>query len=151
VLPFKPWHIDYLSIQNGQRGDGWLYEMSTQQWQDMADNHTTFTGLKDDNILIICGLVPVWNGRATCWTVLSNDVDRYALLWIHKNVSKFLDTLQTDRKFNRIEADVRNDYQQGHRWMRLLGFEKESVMAQYDPNGSECARYVRLSNGSVFA
>ena len=86
--------------------------MSTQQWQDMADNHTTFPGLKDDNILIICGLVPVWNGRATCWTVLSNDVDRYALLWIHKNVSKFLDTLQTERKFNRIEADVRNDYQQ---------------------------------------
>lgn len=46
----------------------------------------------------------------------------------------------------RLEAEVLNSFEKGKRFLKLFGFEQESVMKQYY-NGKDYCLFVKLKNG----
>jgi RimJ/RimL family protein N-acetyltransferase len=55
-------------------------------------------------------------------------------------VVEFLD----NAPYRRIEATVDVGFKQGHRWIKMLGFELEGYMRAYRPDGADMLLYARV-------
>jgi RimJ/RimL family protein N-acetyltransferase len=62
---------------------------------------------------------------------------------IHKAVQRFLEATE----FKRVEAFVDSDFEPGHRWIKMLGFEYEGYMKNFSPLGRDCLLYSRIKHG----
>ena len=49
------------------------------------------------------------------------------------------------RIFSVIETTVRNDFEAGHRWAKLLGFRPSGFLRRYDDFGRDYVMYARVS------
>lgn len=104
---------------------------------------TTFTGVTaDGQVMAIAGLIPIWEGRALVWALLSRHSGPH-FRSLHRRVSAFLDA----QSVRRMEATVYEGFTQGHRWLRMLGFECEGLMRAYTPDGASQYLYSRVRHG----
>jgi len=103
----------------------------------------TITGLCGPTIIGAALLLPVWKGRWQASVILSRDVGRAAMLWIHRQVKGQLDWLQYDPDYRRIECSVLAGFIPGERWAQMLGFQYEGTMVGYDPWGRAHYLYAR--------
>ena len=82
---------------------------------------------------------PQWENRATAFALLSDDSGPHFPA-IHSAVVEFLD----NAPYRRIEATVDVGFKQGHRWIKMLGFELEGYMKAYRPDGADMLLYARV-------
>lgn len=91
-------------------------------------------------VIAVGGIIEEWAGRGRAWAILDQQSRQY-FLSIHKKVKKFL----KDSGINRIEADVDCDFEQGHRWVELLGFKLEcESRSGFGPAGNDCSLYALM-------
>lgn len=94
----------------------------------------------DGVIVAIVGVVAVHPGRAQVWTMLARNAGQH-LLGLTRAVKMLLKGFGD---YGRLEATVRTDFEPGHRWARLVGFERECTMRRFGPDGQDHDLYVRL-------
>jgi RimJ/RimL family protein N-acetyltransferase len=70
---------------------------------------------------------------------MGSDCGRY-LVSIHREAQKFLERMP----FRRIEAHVDVGFEQGARWMKMLGFELEAYKRAFRPDGADMLEFVRI-------
>lgn len=103
----------------------------------------TFLDKETKHIAASAGVIQYWPGRGEAWAVLDK-TSREKFLAMHNCVKRYLDICD----LNRVEATVAIDYPEGHRWMKLLGFEVEApIMKAYRPDGKDCVLYARVGKG----
>jgi len=87
----------------------------------------------DGNELVACaGLIPLRddNHRAVIWSLMAPGAEKHLL-----SLTKCGLRLMKVSPFKRIEGTTPVDFEQGHRWLRMLGFEIEAeCMRHYQPN-----------------
>lgn len=87
------------------------------------------------------GLVEVTQYRAYAWAIVSKQKFTRNFLGIHRAVARFLD----QQSYRRIDAQVAFRDTDGHRWMRLLGFQREVFCRPwFMPDGSSISEYARF-------
>jgi hypothetical protein len=106
---------------------------------DLAQRGLAWTAEHDHRILAIAGLMPQWENRATAWALIAESAGTHFKA-IHSAVAAFLDTAP----FRRIEATVDVGFIEGHRWIKMLGFELEGYMRAYRPDGADMLLYARV-------
>lgn len=116
-----------------QKIDGRALEVEGLSW----------TGEQDGEILICSGVIPIWDGRAQAWALVSPAAGKHFAA-IHRAVKRFLDIKMPD-PFHRVEATVDVYFDPGHRWMRMLGFEPEALLHKYRPDGVDQCLYARTA------
>ena len=101
----------------------------------------SYTALDARGVLSIGALFTVWPGRVELCALLSELVGPSEMLSLHRSVRRFLANAR-----GRIEATVDGEFEDGHRWMRMLGFtlETPSGMRGYLPNGGTSYLYARV-------
>lgn len=140
VVPFEPEHLETIMLQPQQ--EQFYAHVSPEYGQALAISGPAFTGILDGRILGCAGVVKQWENRAIAWALLSGDLGN-EFVRIHRAVKRFLD--MTD--FHRVEAHVDANFEQGHRWIQMLGFKPEGYMKEFNPNGGDAVLYARLKNG----
>jgi hypothetical protein len=105
-----------------------------------ASRGVGYTGFVGDAIAGCAGVVTYWPGVGEAWAVLT-DVGRAHPLFVHRSVSRGLREIVASSRLRRVQADVVADFAIGRRWVECLGFEFESLMRRYGPNGEDFARY----------
>lgn len=137
IVPYKAEHMAALRLQSAQLCNlNWMPIDQAVQLEQV----TSFTALDGDEVLACAGVLELWPGRGAAWAFMAEGVGK-RMLSVHRAVRRYFDVLD----FRRLEAEVAVDFEQGHRWMRLLGFELESPrMRGYFPDGSDAALYVRV-------
>lgn len=141
IIPFQPAHLEHIMLQPAQVGFSQYFD--PQYGPALRDGGPCFTGLDDDGNVVGCsGVIKQWDNRAIAWALLSDWSGKH-FFKIHKAVKRFLDMTE----FPRIEAFVDADFEQGHRWVEMLGFEREGYMRQFTPAGKDAVLYARLKNG----
>ena len=106
---------------------------------ELANQGLAWTAENDGKILAIAGVEPQWENRATAFALLSDDSGPHFPA-IHSAVVEFLD----NAPYRRIEATVDVGFKQGHRWIKMLGFELEGYMKAYRPDGADMLLYARV-------
>jgi hypothetical protein len=109
-------------------------------WVDVArlaeHGWSTWDG---QSLVAIGGVLPYWPGVGEAWFSLGPGCEPRHYLRGIRVLRHILDTYQ--QEYRRIQADVLPHL---GRWVKLLGFEFESSMPFYGPDGSTYRRYVRL-------
>ena len=141
VLRYLPEHMQQMDLQDGQ---AYLASFITQEHMDWLTTQESYTIVHEGEVLFIGGLTEPWAGRAQVWAYLGRTAGKH-LRFIHKQVLKFLALYDGMR----VETTVDEDFQPGHRWVKMLGFECETPkgMRAYRPEGTTHYLYSRVKNG----
>lgn len=87
-------------------------------------------------ILLCGGAVQTHHDYATLWSALSPEAGRH-MLAITRATRRFIALLP----HRRVDSIVNSGFVAGHRWMQLLGFKREAVLADYFADGRDAVIY----------
>jgi hypothetical protein len=137
-VPFEPHHAAQLAGRIPQRhlpvlDEGWAQSMA------VSDAWACMDG---ERVVAIGGVLTQWHGHHQVWSVVANDIGVRGLRFF---TSATLRLLRFYR--GRIESVVEADFLQGHKFMRLLGFDRETpgVMRHWFPDGADAVLYARIN------
>lgn len=133
---FTAEHLRYLSPQAGQRYDHAI--LLNTQYAEIVSNNFGLSGWEGSRCVGAAGVVPIFAHRAVAWAILSNDAAPYMLQIVRKARSYLAMT-----HYQRIEIAVRADFEEGHRFARLIGMQLETPepMRKHGANGEDEMMY----------
>jgi hypothetical protein len=135
---YKAEHLELLDVQEGQK---YLKKYLSDDMRKSLEGEYSYTALDGDEVLACAGLLEQWDNRGVVWAYLSSTIGGRRMVPLTRMVARFLDAAP----FDRIEATVDADFPQGHRWVKMLGFELEAPrMRKYRPDGGDSALYARI-------
>ncbi len=138
LVPFSPRHLIALSprLQPAQAG---FSGVSPAYGESMREHGPCWTLADSWGRPAACGgLFQQWEGRAIAWAFLAADAP---MLEATRAARLVLDACG----LRRVECWVEVDFQAGHRWAHLLGFEREGLMRSFSPDGRDHVLYARVS------
>lgn len=135
---FKAEHLKRLRLQIGQ---GWAEQYLTDEYAEALERDTqAFTCFVGDRIIGCCGWLEFGPHRALLWSFIDESAGRH-MVALHRSVKLFLDAAP----YKRIEAEVDVEFEAGHRWIKMLGFECEAPrLRAHRPDGGDSALYARI-------
>ena len=137
VVKFKPADLDELRLQPAQEYLA-AFVGRPGYGQELVDAGPCYTVRQGGKIICCAGVVELWQGRASAWALLSGEAGR-SMIGLHRMVEDFLDGCG----IRRVEAYVYPDFEPGHRWARMLGFEREGLMRAFQ-QGADMYMYSRI-------
>ena len=139
LIPFSPWHLLRIqpSLQPQQAG---FKGLESKAYADSLRSGGPCWTLADDWARpVACGgLFTQWDGRAIAWAFLTSHVP---MLEATRRAREVLDMAGV----RRVECWVDVDFKAGHRWAKLLGFEREGLMRSFCPDGRDNVLYARIT------
>lgn len=137
VVPFKPHHLkglivnDYVGYIQDELSDEYGLELAK------GDAHTI---IANDNVIGCAGLLQRGKNRWHGWALLSEKSAPH-MLSIVRTTRHFLDNYNCPR----IETNVRVDFKQGNKFVKLLGFTNETPkgMKNFGEDGFDYYLYAR--------
>lgn len=138
AIPFKAEHARTMRIQPRQAA-----------WRDSApDVHFraleargAVTVVDGDEILMCGGSIEVWPGRKVVWALMAEGI-KHRMTACARITRRFIEGQFTGR----MELDVERDHPEGHRFARLIGFEKETDrLKAFYTGGLDGTMYVKVN------
>jgi hypothetical protein len=98
-----------------------------------------YAALVDGRAVAFGGCLELWQDRAYAWMLIGEDAGPH-FFTIVRAVAGYLQAAP----WRRIEAAVASDFRQGHRLIKMLGFEFEGRMRAFSPDGLDHDLYARI-------
>lgn len=137
AVPYKPEHLTRMRLQEAQE---YLTPFLTPELATSLASDYSYAAVDGDDVVCCAGLIPMWEGRATAWAYVGKVTPRRFVV-LHKMVERFLQMCP----FDRVEAAVDVKFEEGHRWVKALGFTLEApAMRKFSPEGGDSALYARV-------
>lgn len=127
---------------NKQPLDAEEHDCLTDRHFELVEQHhkETYTLRINGRIVACFGLVPYWEGRAEAWAIIDKDC-KHEFVALFKTMKRMIH----DSPVPRIEATINKNFREGHRWIKLLGFELEApTMKKYGVKGHDYSLYARV-------
>lgn len=160
TVPFEPWHLNVMDIRKEQhptlenmvREYGSVENYATLMLEAAAEfvdgEKTALTFLKNGFPVLSGGVFPLSSYVAQAWMLVSNQFLESTRREKHFITNKLKSLIDEEGPFGRIQADTETWFDQGANFLEYLGFEREGVMKNFNPDGSDSYLYgyVRRSN-----
>lgn len=143
IEPFQPKHMAGLAGRLNESQALPDTQCTEEFGQRLAAVGEAYTALADDGrVMAICGAMPLWANRVHLWAFLATDSGPH-MLGITRGVRRFLEASD----YARVEAEVSEGFDAGHRWVRMLGFQCETPngMAAFFPGGVRGYLYSKVN------
>lgn len=106
------------------------------------ERQNSWTAVVDGDPIACGGTLKQWPRRHTAWTYMTAKTGPH-MMFLTRTVKDVLKKVP-----GRVEMTVRYDFEQGHRWARILGFEVETPrLKNYGPESEDHTGYVRFNKG----
>jgi hypothetical protein len=138
VYAFEPDHLHELDLQKAQK----LLQPTLSDpvyAESLYKAGPAYSAVVNGDVVACLGMIQMWEGRAVAWGLIGENAAPH-LYSITKAILRVFDL----HPFRRVETAVACDFQQGHRWAQMLGFEREGTMKHYTPDGRDCDLYARV-------
>jgi hypothetical protein len=137
LVPYKAEHLLALRIQEGQED---CLPYITPEHAFSLEGEWAFTAMEGNTPLAVGGITELWQNRALAWTFIDERAGAH-FVELHRIVKRVLALAP----YRRVEAETPCDFEQGHRWLRMLGFQLEAErMRAYRVDGGDSALYARV-------
>lgn len=99
----------------------------------------------DGRVVACAGVIQQgWPGRAEAWAFFDPNIGKH-FISVHRAVNRFFEATE----IRRIEAVVDRDFEAGHRWIKMLGFQLEAEkLRKYTVDGRDVSLYSRVKEAS---
>jgi hypothetical protein len=140
VIDYRAGHLDCLNAKAVFHGELELEaRIETALKANQCIVKTVFMGRQP---LAVLGLTLIREGFAEAWSLTSEEV-RDVPISFHRVVLGILSAYEKALRLTRIQMTVRENYEEGKRWARSLGFQEEGLMRKFGPDGSHHFLYAR--------
>jgi hypothetical protein len=137
VVPFKAEHYWALEPQEAQKH---MRDYADKEGVKTIEQSNAYTILDGDRVIACYGWIDIYPTRALCWAYLSKHVGPHLT-----GVTKILHRILKVLPHKRLEMEVNCEFEQGHRWAKLLGFTMEAERLRgYRIDGGDSAIYARV-------
>lgn len=136
---FEPNDLLYIDLQDGQKEYRSLLNYEYGEW--LRQFPYAYTAWSGQRRIAACGMAQLWKGRAYLWCFISKQATGADWISLFRFMQRFW---KVEELYFRVETTVREDFEQGHRLMKMLGFEKEGAMKAYWLDGSNHDLYARI-------
>lgn len=137
IAAFKAEDFHAMELQPAQ---AWVHAHVTPEQIKRVEGPNSWTGWVGDQVVWCFGWFEIYPTRAVVWALISAQAGPHFAA-IHRFGRALVDSLP----HKRLETEVDWDFEQGHRWMRMLGFELESPRRRaHRADGGDSAVYVRI-------
>lgn len=109
----------------------------------LADEGICFTAVADGRVLVVGGILMVSMHTAYGWTIIGRHAFKHGRAVFYA-VKQQLESIMRDFELHRVETSNLADAKDHHRWSKLLGFEEEGPLWQYDDQGRDYIRFAKL-------
>lgn len=133
LIPFVPYHVARIELQQTQEKDA---AYCTPERAAALVNDMAWSVIQGDEIWASGGILPVWEGRAIAWALLSHRIGPSRFRRIHTLVKRGLEEAHR-RGYWRIETTVDPEFDNAARWVAALGFRYEGRMRKFGPDGRD--------------
>lgn len=118
TVPYDPVHMGFCDFHErfadaAQREDPDVLARSREAWTFLDENH---------NVIAIVGAMETHDRCAYIWTFMSKAAGPHMLA-----ITRFIQSWLPKLGCVRIEATVAKNFKAAHRWMRILGFNRETT------------------------
>lgn len=139
TVPFRADHLATLKPQAAQRAEFEAITPESARAHEMAGSG--YTILVDDHAVACAVLAELGDGRGAIWALIGADAGPYM-----RRAWGVATRMMLESGLRRIETIVATDFEAGHRWVKMLGFELETPngMRSFGPNGETCSLYARI-------
>lgn len=134
VVPFEPVHALSMELQTAQSSA--ITDLPESYLYALKQSGIALTALHDSKP-IACAGIAILGGEQTLWAYLSKDSGRHFVV-LDRLVRKLLKSCGLPC----IEATVERDFEQGCRWLKLLGFQLVGLEKNYGIHGEDHLRYI---------
>lgn len=144
VVPFEAWHLEWIDFnEDAARALASVVQDMPNHGRLLATSSKAFTALCKGRVLGCAGLIPWWEGMAELWMYLGKDafIQRKQAV---KILRWYMDHLIKDMKLHRIQAVVKTEFKEGHRFAKFFGFVNEGNMENYSAAKDDFTRYARI-------
>ena len=135
VIPFEAKHFYEIDVQPAQ---AYVRDYVSREHVESLEKLNSYTVVTDDGKLLCSfGFVEIFPTRALMWGFLSATCGQHmtALTRIAKD-------LLSQLPHRRVEIEVDCEFEQGHRWARIMGFELEIMRLKcWRLDGGDSALY----------
>jgi hypothetical protein len=139
AVKFQPEHLTSLALQEGQAYmQSYLSEPGYANF--LLSAGPALTVMAAGKVIAIAGIAEVWAGRGAAWLLMADGAGRRHMVALHRAVRAYLDGCGV----RRVECYVDRDFLAGHRWARMLGFEREGLMRAFGAHGGDMVMYARV-------
>lgn len=139
-MHIQPFRAEDFFAMTPQPAQAWVRGTLTLEQLRGAENPRSFTCWADGAPVCCYGWFEVCATRAVAWTFIAADAGPYFTA-VHRAVKAELESLP----HRRVETTVDWDFEEGHRWVRMLGFEMEHPrLRAYREDGGDSALYARV-------
>lgn len=138
VVPFDFGHFYAIDPQPAQAHIPKM--VKSEQVAMLAATGCSYTALAGDMPVFVYGVAQVYPHRAALWAYFDKDSGKH-MRGIHRVAQEFVASLD----YQRLEFEVACDFEQGHRWARMLGFTCDVERLRcYDIRGGDVAIYSKV-------
>ena len=141
-IEYRPCKQEHLALIRPQEHDrSLLASYMSPEFKDMLEGSFAVSAWVDGKPVGAAGVIPLHGDCALAWAMLGADAGPH-LRGITRAVRKALDI----SPYQRIEMRVLYDFEEGHRWAKLLGFgEPEAArMRKSSTRGFDETLYARV-------
>lgn len=144
VIPFEPEHI-YGMKPLMQDADIKAMCTSMEYLESLKKLGPAYSGFTPDGRVVGAAGVRQINAKAyEGWALLAEDSKPYSKSII-RAVDLFIRNFFEVDAADRFQATVKLNFKEGHRFAKLLGFEPEGILKQYDC-GEDYMMYARINS-----
>lgn len=139
VETFRAHHLERFVPQPAQRAEFELVTPESARAHELAG--PGYSILVDGEAVACAVLAPLGDGRGALWALVGAKAGPHML-----RAKRIAEKMMRESGLRRIEAVVATEFAEGHRWMRMLGFELETPngMRAFGSNGETFSLYSRI-------
>ena len=102
-----------------------------------------YTALVDGKIIMVGGVLPIWEGVGEAWAFVTHDV-KDNLIEAYRCGREMFDMVIKEKHLRRVTASALADFTQGQNMLEHLGFEYEGCLRQHSTEGIDMYIYGKL-------
>ena len=143
IKTFKQEHADKI-ISYGMNSK--LMEIDASYKENricLADKGNAYTLFVNQKPVVAAGICILWNGVAEGWVMANKNIFDIKFLFA-KEIKKRTDEVCKKNKIKRLQTSVKADFKVGVRFAEWMGLEKEGIMRNYGPDGSDYYRMAKI-------
>lgn len=137
VVPFKAEHFWAIDVQPAQE---YVRGLVTDHQIKQLESMNSFSCVDGGKVLCCFGWLEIYKTRAAIWGYISKDAGPN-FVQITRIGKRLVDGLA----YRRIEIEVDCEFEAGHRWAQMLGFQLEAeCLCGFRMDGGDSAIYARV-------
>ena len=134
VIPFKAEHFWAIDVQPAQ---AYVRDIVAPDYVESLEKYDSYTMVSGDKLLCCFGFIELYPTRAIMWGYLSATCGQYMT-----GITRIAHRLIAGLPHQRIEIEVDCEFEEGHKWARIMGFELEvERMRCFRMDGGDSALY----------